>query len=105
MCEVLTSIIGVHGIICGNWSYQIIPQPVAEGLSVYSAKYYVVLFHRFQGLGTVPWIESRYQFRVLVSLLHVQLVTHCADNDKINICMRACTYNFFEMFDIIDHAL
>ena len=104
MCEVLTSIIGVHGIICGNWSYQIIPQPVAEGLSVYSAKYYVVLFHRFQGLGTVPWIESRYQFRVLVRFLHVPLVIHFGDLGELNICVPAHVLDPFEMFYIIYHA-
>ena len=35
MCEVISSIIAVNGITCGNWSYQITPQPITEGLSIY----------------------------------------------------------------------
>ena len=38
VCKVLASISTVHGVTCGNRSYQIIPQPIAEGLSIYFMK-------------------------------------------------------------------
>ena len=95
MCEVFTSIIAVHGIIWGNWIYQIIPQPVSEGISIYSAKSSDVLFYRFQGLGLVPWIEGRYHFRVLVGLLPVPRTINCADLGYLNICVCARPPNPF----------
>ena len=59
--------------------------------------------YRFKSLGPVLWIGSRYQFRVLMSFLHVPMVFHCAELGDINICIRACVL-FFEMFDIIYHT-
>ena len=95
MCEVLASIIDVHRITCGNWIYQIIPQPVPEGLSIYSAKSSDLLFHRFQGLVTVPWINSRYHFRVLVGFLHVLLVINYTDLGELKIYVSARAPNTF----------
>ena len=101
MYEVLASIITVRGITCGNWSYQIIPQPVTEGLSIYSVKSSDVLFNRFQGLGPVPWINSRYHFRVLVGFLHFPLVIHCAYLRELNIWVRARAPNHCKNLCII----
>ena len=103
MCEVLVAISAVRSITCGNWIYQIIPKSVTEGLSIYSQKSSDVLFHRLQRLGLVLWIDGRYNFWVLVSFLHFLLVIHCAKLVDINICMRACAPNNFEMFNIMDH--
>ena len=47
MCKLLASISAVLGIMYDNQSYQILPQPIAEGLSIYSTKYSYALFHRF----------------------------------------------------------
>ena len=105
VCTLLASISVVHGITCGNRRYQIHHQPIAEGLSIYSAKYYYVLFHRFQGIGPVPWIGGRYHFRVLVSFLRVPLMVHHAELGEINICVCERAPNPFEVIDIINHAL
>ena len=96
MCKLLASVIAVRGIICGNWSYQITPQPVADGLSIYSEKFSDLIFHRLQCIGTVPWIDGRYHFRVLVGFPHVPLVIHCADLGNIDICVRAHAPNPFD---------
>ena len=76
-----------------------------EGFSFYSAKFSYVLFHRFQGLGPVPWIEGGYHFGVLVVFLHVLLMVHCTNLGDINICMCANATNPFEVLDIINNAL
>ena len=105
ICKVLDTISTVRGITCGNWSYQIIPQSVTERLSIYYSKSSGVLFHRFQSLVPVLWINGRYHFRVLVILLHNLLVIHCTYLGNINIFMCACALNTFELFDIIYHTL
>ena len=105
MCKLLVSISAVRGIIYGNWSYQIIPQPVTEKLSLYSTKSSDVLLHHFQGLGPVPWIDGRYHFRVLVGFLRVPLVIHCFEIGEINICVCACATNHFEIIEIIYYVL
>ena len=105
VCKVLAYISVVRGITCGNRSYHIIPQPIAEGLSIYSAKSSYLLFRRFQGLGPVPWIDGRYHFGVFIGLIHVPVVVHCADLGEINICVCACATNPLEVFDILYHAL
>ena len=64
-----------------------------------------MLFHRFQSLGTVLWIDGRYQSWVLVILLHVLIMVHCAELVKINIVMHACAPNPIEMFNVVNHSL
>ena len=105
VCKLLDSISAVRGIICINRSYQIIPQPKAEGLSIYSAKSSCVIFHCFQGLGPVPCIDCGYQSRVLVGFLLVPLVVHCAGLGELNISVCVYALSSFEVFDIINHAL
>ena len=95
MCELLAAITAVRGITYIKCSNKIIPQSVTEGLSIYSSKSPDVIFHRFQSLGPVLWIDGRYHFRVLVSFLHVPLVIHFTDLGDVNICMRACAPNHF----------
>ena len=34
MCEIPATIVTVHGITCGGWRLQIIPQSITEGLSI-----------------------------------------------------------------------
>ena len=96
MCEVLASIIAVSGITYGNRRYQVITQPAAEGFSIHSKKSSGVLFHRLQGLGTVPWNDGRYHFRVLVGSLHAPLVIHCEDLGDIKKCVHARASNTFK---------
>ena len=103
--KVLSSISAVRGKVFGNWSYQVTPQPVAKGLSIYSAKSSDVLFHHFQHLGPVPWVHDRYHFRVLVGFLYPVLVIHWMDLGELNICVRARAPNTFKILDIIYHAL
>ena len=79
MCERISNIGAVHGITCGGWRFQIDPQSITEGFPIYSSKPYEVLFHRFQALGVVLWINSRYEFLVLVSLFNVPLVIKRAE--------------------------
>ena len=95
VCKLLASISAVRGITCSNRSYQITPQPISEGLPIYSAKSSHLLFQRFQGLVTVPWIYGRYSFGVLLCLLRVLLIVHSADLGEINICVCARVPNPF----------
>ena len=105
VCKVLDSISAVCGITGGTQGYQIISQPISEGLYIYSVKLSYVLFHRFQGLGPVHWINSRYHFGVLMGFLHVPMVVNSVDHGDIKIYVCACAPNPFEVFDIINHAL
>ena len=105
VCKVIASISGVSGIMCGNRSYQILPQPISEGFSIYSEKSAYVQFNRFQGLGPVPWIYGRQSLRVLVGFLHVPLMVYSANLGELNICVCECAPNPFEVLDVINHAL
>ena len=104
-CKLITSISTVRGIICGNRSYQILPQPISEGLYIYSVKSSYVLLHRFQCLGPVLWDNSRYNSGVLVGFPHVPLMVHSAGLGELNICVCARAPNHFGVLDVINHAL
>ena len=105
LCEILDTISVVHGITCNGWMFQIIHQSITERLSIYSSKSSDVLFHRFQSLGPVLWINGGYQFWFLVSFLRVPLMIYCADLGYINIGVRSCTPNPLEMIDVINPSL
>ena len=51
MCEVIATITEASEITCADWSYQIIPKFITDGLSIWSSKSSDVLFHCFQSLG------------------------------------------------------
>ena len=81
ICEIIATISAMCGITCSGWKLQIIPQPIIEGLSIYSLKSSDVLYHHFQSIDLVLWVDGRYNFWVLVSFLHVLMIVNRADCD------------------------
>ena len=75
------------------------------GLSIYYTKCSFVLFHSFQGLGPVPWIEIWHNFWFLMGFLHILLMVHTVDLGEINICVRSHAPNPFEVLDVIYYAM